>query len=71
VFRHTFNNIGSVASASTFTAGPEVLRVRAKAFDAAVVHLTPGELRPDESAVPFELLGACDFRESHCRRWAG
>ena len=62
VFRRTFNHVGSVGPAITFTAGPEGLRVRAKAFDAAVDYLAPGELPPDEIAVPFELLTACAGR---------
>ena len=37
--------------------------MKAKAFDAAVEHLTPGELPPDEIAVPFELLTACEGRD--------
>ena len=63
VFRRTLGNAGSVGPTLSFTAGPEGLSVRAKAFDAAVEYLTPGELPPEEIAVPFELLAACEGRD--------
>jgi hypothetical protein len=62
MFRRTFNNVKGIGPVLSFTAGPEGLRVRAKTFDAVVEHLTPGELPPDEIAVPFELLAACEGR---------
>ena len=68
VFRRTLGNVGSVGPAITFTAGPEVLRMRAKGFDAVVKHLPRGKLPPDKIAVPFELLAACEGRSDRLRR---
>ena len=37
--------------------------MRARSADAAVEHLTLGQLPPDEITVPFGLLAACEGRD--------
>jgi hypothetical protein len=63
VFRRALGSAGTTGPSLSFTAGPEGLSVRAKAYDAAIQYHHPGELPAEQLTAPWELLAQCEGRK--------